>query len=123
MNGLQEVEFDEIEPAHPDSEEFEAKYPCRASDNPSIGRCIRAYNRAYRQKLKELEDGERDNEAVDDGKESYLRALPPLTGAENIRDFIACVTYARIIEIICQKEAENLFAAAKIALSASRRET
>jgi hypothetical protein len=101
-------------------EESEAKYPDRPSDNPSVSRCIRAWNRAYHKKL---DEDESDNEAEEAGKRHYLRAMPPLAGYENVRDFIACVTYALLIEIIRPFEAEHYFAAANVALGALRRET
>ena len=101
-------------------EESEAKYPDRPSDNPSVSRCIRAWNRAYHQKINEDES---DHEAEKAGRRYYLRAMPPLAGYENVRDFIACVTYALLIEIIRPFEAEHYFAAANVALGALRRET
>jgi hypothetical protein len=100
-------------------EESEAKYPDRPSDNPSVSRCIRAWSRAYHKKLNEDES---DDEAEEAGKRCYLRAMPPLAGYENVRDFIACVTYALLVEIIRPFEAEHYFAAANVALGALRRE-
>jgi hypothetical protein len=105
-----------------ESEESESNYPDRPSDNPSVGRCIRAWNRAYHKKLDELDEDENDYEAEKAGKRYYLRAMPPVAGFENIRDFIACVTYASTIEIITRPEAVHFFAAAKVALDALRRE-
>ena len=113
-----------IETERPESEELEEKYPDRPSDNHSVARCIRAWNRAFRKKLdEEDEEEDTDYEARKAGKDYYLRAMPPLVGQENIRDFIACVTYAQIIDILIPRDAESLLAAAKIALSAARHET
>jgi hypothetical protein len=113
---------EEIAPEKPYSEESEAKYPDRPSDNHSVARCIRAWNRAFHKKLEELEDGDSEYDAREAGKDYYLRAMPPLAGLQNIRDFIACVTYAQLIDILIPREAESLLAAAKIALSAMRHE-
>jgi hypothetical protein len=114
-------EPEEIEPEKPASEEQEAACPDRPSDNPAVSRCIRAWNRAYRKKLDNLDEDEGEFEAREAGKKYYLRAMPPLVGLENICDFIACVTYAQLAEVLRPNEAENLFSAAKVALSALRR--
>ena len=105
-----------------ESEESESEHPDRPSDNPSVGRCIRAWNRAYQKKLKELDEDEDDFEAEEAGKHAYLRAMPPLAGYENIRDFIACVTYAEVVEIILPLNAARYLEGAKIALGALRHE-
>jgi hypothetical protein len=105
-----------------ESEEPESEHPDRPSDNPSVARCIRAWNRAYHKKLKELDEDEDDFEAEEAGKRSYLRAMPPLAGYENIRDFIACVTYAEVAELILPLNAARYLEGAKVALGALRHE-
>jgi hypothetical protein len=117
-------EPEEIEPAknEPASEESEARLPDRPSNNASVARCIRAFNRAYHKKLDESGEGAGDHEARESGSGFYLRAMPPLAGIDNIRDFIACITYAQLVQILRPNEAENLLAAAKVALSALRHE-
>jgi hypothetical protein len=105
------------------NEESEEQSPDRPSDNPSVSRCIRAWNRAYRKKLHELDEDESDYEAKEAGKRYFLRAMPPLAGYQNITDFIACVTFAELAEIIRHSEAQNLFDAVKVALGALRQET
>lgn len=114
---------DPIEPQKPEPEESEPDNPDRPSDNPSVLRCIRAWNRAYRKKLNELDEDESDYPATEAGKRYYLRAMPPLAGYQNISDFIACVTYAELTEIIRHSEAENFFGAVKVALGALRQES
>lgn len=111
------------------TEEPEAGCPGRPSDNPSVARCIRAWSRAYHKKLKELDEDESDYDqdecdvkANRAGKRAYLRAMPPLAGYENIRDFIACVAYAELVELICHPEAEHYLEGAKVALGALRHE-
>jgi hypothetical protein len=46
---------------------------------------------------------------------AYCTAMPPLTGASNIRDFIACVTYAMMVDIIPGNEGARLLYAARVA--------
>jgi hypothetical protein len=84
---------------------------------------VRACNRAARRKRAELgtdEDAE-VNVAIA-AKAKYLRSMPPLDSGENVRDFIACVTFAEVVGLIQHFEAENYLSSAKIALAAVRLE-
>ena len=47
--------------------------------------------------------------------EAYRTAMPPLTTAENIGDFVACVTYGTMIGTICHLAATQLLYAAQVA--------
>jgi hypothetical protein len=47
--------------------------------------------------------------------------MPPLVSLDNVRDFIACVTYAQLVQIIRPSEAGRLLAAARMALNVLRR--
>jgi hypothetical protein len=47
--------------------------------------------------------------------------MPPLLGAENIRDFIACVAHGMLIGVIENKDATKLLYAAQVAFSAQSR--
>jgi hypothetical protein len=114
-----DLESLEIERRGDTTEEEEIAIPDRPADNPSISRCIRAWNRAYH---KEIDDEQTEYDAEKAGKRNYLRGMPPLTGYANIRDFIACVTYASILDIISRYEAEHFLASAKVALGAIRRD-
>jgi hypothetical protein len=91
----------------------------RASDNPAVNRCIRAWNRAYNA---EFADSDDEFEAEKAGLRAYCRLMPPLAGYDNICNFIACVTYATLTEIMRQSDAEHYLEAAKIALTAVRQE-
>jgi hypothetical protein len=102
-------------------EKFKRKYPNRASDHPSVSRCIRAWNRAFHKTLNQLGQNEGEDQARQSGKEHYLRAMPPLVSLDNVRDFIACVTYAQLVQIIRPSEAGRLLAAARMALNVLRR--
>jgi hypothetical protein len=117
------IEPEETEPENPESEPAADKYPDRPSDNPSVLRCIRAYHRGYNRKFNETKGADRVFEAREEGKRCFLRVLPPLAGYENIRDFIACVAYAELDEIIRHSEAVHCFEAAKVALTTLRHET
>jgi len=99
--------------------------PDRPADNPSVSRCIRAWNRAYREVCKELRirKDDCDFDARQKARNCFLRAMPPLAGYENIRDFIACIAYSQVLEVLNPSEAESYLAAAKLALAALRRET
>lgn len=52
----------------------------------------------------------------------YRRALPPLAGREDIRDFIACVTHAMLMKIFEPEEVSRLLYAAQVAQSCAGRE-
>ncbi len=52
------------------------------------------------------------------GRLAYCNALPKLSGAANIRDFIACVTHAMAIEILPGSEGTRLLYAAQVAQTA-----
>jgi len=100
-----------------ESEESVSECPDRPSENPTLARCIRAWNRAYHKKLDEEET---DFEAVEAGNRAYLRAMPPLAGDQNIRDFIACIAFASLTKLILQPTADHFLAAAKVALGTLR---
>jgi hypothetical protein len=51
-------------------------------------------------------------------KVAYGNAMPRLTGADNIRDFIACVAHGMIIGVIPSSEGSRLLYAAQVAYSA-----
>ncbi|MGA2443206.1 MAG: hypothetical protein ABSH08_19810 [Tepidisphaeraceae bacterium] len=101
------------------ADEPETANPGRSGENAAVARCIRAWHRAQR---KESAAGGSDYKSSCAGNIAYLRAIPSLAGYENIRDFIACVTFAAITEVIRHKDANHLLAAAKIALAALRQE-
>jgi hypothetical protein len=98
----------------------DAEAPGRPSENAAVVRCIRAFQRAYKKVLDELGKSASDYPAEKAGREAYLRALPPLSGYENIRDFIACIAYADLTELIRHSDAEHFLDSAKVALAAIR---
>jgi hypothetical protein len=52
--------------------------------------------------------------------DAYRNALPPLSGVENIRDFIACVAHGILIDSIRDCVAARLLYAAQVASNVSR---
>jgi hypothetical protein len=97
--------------------------PDRAAANPAVCYCILASNRAYNQALARLDKGADKEVAATEARNAYLRAIPALAGPDNIRDFIACVTYGDMLDIIAHYEAEQLLEYAKVAITAARQES
>jgi hypothetical protein len=59
--------------------------------------------------------------ADQEGANAFRSAMPPLLGADNIREFIACVAHGMLIGIIENKDATKLLYAAQVAFSAQTR--
>jgi hypothetical protein len=88
---------------------------CPAASNPAIARCLQAYADARKAALsaKKLEwDVNRD------AKAAYRNAMPPLTGARNIRDFVTCVAHAMALNAIDGPDGARLLYAAQAASTA-----
>jgi hypothetical protein len=95
------------------------------SDSPQNGavdRCNHAWQRAYNKEVAGIDEDESTWPAQKAGNQAYIRAMPPLSGYQNICDFIACVTNGLVIDAIPACDAKRLFAAAKIAITAVRSE-
>jgi hypothetical protein len=77
----------------------------------AIGRCCKAWYRAYEKAAEqgrgELSCGIRANQA-------YRAAMPPLTCAENVPDFVACVTHGLVMGTIVDTIATRLVHAAQV---------
>lgn len=91
--------------------------------NAAVARCVKAYERTYKlvsesfaANGKPLDEGF----AREQARGAFSDALPPLCGEDNIRDFIACVTYGMIKESLTFFDGKHLLAAARVALSAAR---
>jgi len=83
-----------------------------ANHNPAIVRCIVAHNKAYEEASgRKLSSYDIRSQA----KLAFREALPPLIGRNNIRNFIACVTYGMAIELISSGDAIRLLTAARVA--------
>jgi hypothetical protein len=96
---------------------IEAKLPFAASENPAVARCVNAWARVHKA---ELAKGKSTYQALSAASRAYLDAIPPLSGDENIRDFIACVTHAMIANIILDSSGSKLLYAAQVAHTTTR---
>jgi hypothetical protein len=96
---------------------IEANEPCDATTNPAVARCMSAWKHANQ---RELAKGKSEGTAAHYADQAYRRALPPLSGQENIRDFIACVAYGLLIDAINDTTDPKLLYAAQVAYSTVR---
>ncbi|MGA8741874.1 MAG: hypothetical protein WB561_11880 [Terracidiphilus sp.] len=89
------------------------------AQNSAVALCYESYIRA----LDEAEEKKMYTaRALKLAQNVYRKALPPLSGRENIRDFIACVAHAMLLKIIEPEEATRLLYAAQVAQSGANRE-
>ncbi|MGB6691688.1 MAG: hypothetical protein WBE76_27940 [Terracidiphilus sp.] len=91
--------------------------PGPAPLNTAILRCCEAYAIAEQ---KEKKKNRSNHEASSAGAKAFRGALPPLSGYENIRDFIACVAHGMLIGAIWHDDVSQLLYAAQVATSALR---
>jgi hypothetical protein len=96
---------------------IETKLPFAASANPAVARCVYAWARVNKAELAKGRSSSQANSAAD---RAYLDALPPLSGDENIRDFIACITQALLADIILESSGTKLLYAAQVAHTTTR---
>ena len=85
--------------------------------NPAVARCCDAGMRAYRTAFAKSRDEYGASKAA---HAAFRKALPPLSGADNIRDFIACVAHGMLIESIRDDFGARLLYAAQVASNAYR---
>ena len=85
-----------------------------AVESPAVAHCQRTWERVYRSVLVK-----RDSKALAlyEAGEAFREALPVLDSYENIRDFIACVTFGIASGVYLEDTGKNLLNAAKVALS------
>jgi hypothetical protein len=96
---------------------IEAVEPIAASANPAVARCLQAWARVNKA---ERAKGKSRYEASVEADRAYRRAMPPLSGQENICDFIACVAHAMIVHVFQDDTATKLLYAAQVAHTTSR---
>jgi hypothetical protein len=85
--------------------------------SPAITRCIEAYNRAYKTERASRRD---EIAAIRSARRAFRAALPPLAGLENMRDFIACIAQAILLDVIDTADASKLLYATQVAIAAAR---
>jgi hypothetical protein len=91
--------------------------PKSESHNAAVQLCCQARDRAADAARTENLD---EYEIAKRGEEAYRSVLPHLSGYENIRDFIACISHGVISGDIHRIEAPGLLYAAQVAISALR---
>jgi hypothetical protein len=90
-----------------------------ATQNPAVARCCEASaqaRHAARQRRRSSFDVDRS------GAEAYRKAMPALSGRENIRDFIACVAHGTLTGIFPANETTRLLYAAQVAQAGAERQ-
>ena len=88
-----------------------------ASTNPAVARCLNAWEPVFRAEMKKYKF--RPSAAREAGQ-FYRDAMPPLSGYDNIRDFIACTAHGILIGAIEVADSSKLLYAAQVALSTIR---
>jgi hypothetical protein len=83
--------------------------------NMAVDRCTSAFTQAAE---KATAEGKSTDHARTAAQLSYALAIPPLTGADSIGDFIACVTHGMLLGAIPGSDATRLLYAAQVAHSA-----
>ncbi len=81
--------------------------PNPKASRAAIKRCMAAWKRVYNENLK-YADPTRAEKALAAlyASPAYCEAMPPLSGYENIRDFIACAAHGILINAIPEKAGE-----------------
>ncbi len=93
--------------------------PSPVPANPAVACCMEAWARVYKaEKAKHKSDFAASQVA----EKAYRDAMPPLSGYDNIRDFIACVANAMLIGAISDNQGTKLLYAAQVALTTVRRQ-
>ena len=78
----------------------------------AVTRCYAIWDRAFKtEKMKREPYGQE----LRDARSAYCKAMPPLVGHENIRDFIACVAQGVLLGAITDSQSTRLLYAAQIA--------
>jgi len=83
--------------------------------NLAVELCCEMYRTTKEQSIK---DGKSASVAVQAGKLAYCSIMPKLAGADNVRDFIACIAHGMLIGVIPSSEGTRPLYAAQVAFSA-----
>jgi hypothetical protein len=82
--------------------------------NPAVIHCVQAWKTAQ---TSSLASGRSAYRSGADGVSAYCAAMPPLSGYQNICDFIVCVGYALTARLIPEDISTKYLYAAQVALS------
>jgi hypothetical protein len=86
-----------------------------ALKNAAVARCCEAWQNTF----KKLAVREKDEIVASfHAAKAYRNAMPPLSGSENIQDFIACTAHGMLIGAISENRSTKLLYAAQVALGA-----
>jgi hypothetical protein len=103
---------DQSESAKQQTSSNDPNSPAEPAQNAAVLACIRAWNK----KWTELEPGKLSSYELERASaNAYRQAMPPLSGRQNIRDFIACVTKGLLVGAVDYAEGPKLLYAAQIA--------
>jgi hypothetical protein len=83
--------------------------------NLAVANCLKAYSEALQTAVNQLAS---NYDATKAAALAYRESMPPLCGQNNIRDFIACVSHAMLIQVIDTTDGTKLLYAAQIAYGA-----
>jgi hypothetical protein len=98
----------------PSSLQTKAEELFPALKNPAVAHCCDVWERVHAGSLKKKRSGA---SALNDASNAYCRAIPPLIGYENICDFIACVGFGMLTNMMLEASGTRLLYAAQVALS------
>lgn len=85
------------------------------STDSSVARCCKAYTDAMKFARSQGKEG---YQGMKDAKWAYRNAMPSLSSPENIRNFIACIAHAMLLDVIDGSDGARLLYAAQVAHSA-----
>ena len=100
------------EPTQTPSTSPEADAVSSLPENPAVALCSEAYERTMQETR---EQGKGSVYCAFEAQKAFRMAMPPLSGLQNIRDFIACVARGLLIEAIDGAAAARLLYAAQVA--------
>ncbi len=83
--------------------------------NLAVELCCEMYLHMKEEKIKE---GKSVEEAFEAGKLAYCSSVPKLCGADNVRDFIACVAHGMLMGVFSHSDGTKLLYAAQVAFGA-----
>jgi hypothetical protein len=83
--------------------------------NHAVARCAAAWDKAYRTTMAKSKS---EYAAQNVATKAYREAMPPLSGYDDICDFIACAGYGMLIGAIREENSSKFLYAAQVALGA-----
>ncbi len=86
-----------------------------ALENAAVAHCCEVWERTRRQARDEGNSVIISRVAA---HKAFQKSLPPLTGGENIQNFIACVAHGMLIGAILSPDGARLLYAAQVAMAA-----